>query len=81
LFDAMMFEMSEGGMSAATPNILLVGEHVELYPVVGLRVYAVVRRKNGAMYGFEFIGLTEEQGTKIREKCASLPLFTSMLDV
>ena len=76
-----MFEISEGGISAATPNILLVGERVELYPVVGYRVHAVVRRKNGAMYGFEFVGLTEEQSAKIRAKCESLPLFMSMLDV
>jgi hypothetical protein len=81
LMDAMTFEVSEGGISAATPNILLVGERVELYPVVGYRVHAVVRRKNGAMYGFEFVGLTEEQSAKIRAKCESLPLFTSMLDV
>ena len=81
LFDAMTFEMSEGGISAATPNILLVGERVELYPVVGHRVQAIVRRKNGAMYGFEFVGLTPEQKEKIRGKCESLPLFTSMLDV
>jgi hypothetical protein len=81
LFDAMTFEMSEGGMSAATANILLVGEQVQLYPVVGYRVQAVVRRKNGAMYGFEFMGLTEEQRAKIRAKCESLPLFSSMLDV
>ena len=81
LFDAMTFEISEGGMSAATPNILLVGERVEVFPVMGFRVRAIVRRKYGAMYGFEFVGLKEEQRAKIRAACEKLPLFTSMLDV
>lgn len=81
LFDAMTFEISEGGMSAATPNILLVGERVELFPVVGFRLKAIVRRKCGAMYGFEFVGLAEQEKAKIRAKCEGLPLFTSMIDV
>jgi len=81
IFDAMAFEISESGMSAATPNILLVGEHVELNPVMGFRLHAIVRRKNGAMYGLEFAGLTEEQREHIRKQCENLPLFSSMLDV
>jgi len=81
IFDAMTFEISEGGLSAATPNILLIGEHVELYPLLGHRLRAVVRRKHGAMYGFEFLKLTEEQKLSIRKKCENLPLFSSMLDV
>jgi len=31
----MSFEISVGGMSAATPNVLFIGERVELYPVMG----------------------------------------------
>jgi hypothetical protein len=81
IFDAMAFEISESGMSAATPNILLVGEHVELNPVMGFRLQAIVRRKSGAMYGFEFVGLTGQQLEHIRKQCESLPLFSSMLDV
>ena len=80
-FDAMTFEISEGGLSAATPNILLIGEQVELHPLLGYRLRAVVRRKHGAMYGFEFQGLSEEQKLSIRKKCETLPLFSSMLDV
>jgi len=80
-FDAMTFEISESGLSAATANILLVGEQVELNPVMGFRLHAMVRRKNGAMYGFEFVGLTEQQGESIRRQCETLPLFSSMLDV
>lgn len=41
----------------------------------------LVRRKHGAMYGFEFLGLTEEQREKIRAKCKSLPPFQSLIDV
>ena len=33
--DAMTFEISEGGMSAATPNILTIGEKVEVRTVAG----------------------------------------------
>ena len=81
IFDAMAFEISESGISAASPNILLVGEHVELNSVMGFRLRAIVRRKNGAMYGFEFDGLTDEQQEHIRKQCERLPLFSSMLDV
>jgi hypothetical protein len=80
-FDAMTFEISEGGLSAATPNILVVGETVQLNPVMGFRVKAIVRRKNGAMYGFEFINLVDKQRETIRKQCEKLPLFSSMIDV
>ncbi len=78
--DAMTFEMSEGGMSAATPNMLAIGEKVEVRTIAGQAVKAVVRRKHGAMYGFEFVGLSEELRGRIRQICEGLPLFTSMLD-
>ena len=79
--DAMTFELSEGGMSAATPNILTIGEKVEVKPLLGRTVMAIVRRKCGVMYGFEFVELSEETREKIREFCQRLPLFTTMLDV
>ena len=79
--DAMMFELSEGGMSAATPNILAIGETVEIDTVAGQTAKAIVRRKHGAMYGFEFVGLSEDFRERIRNICRGLPLFTSMLDV
>jgi hypothetical protein len=68
----MSFEISLGGMSAATPNVLFMGERVELYPVM---------RKNGAMYGFEFVDLDEQQKAKINKTCEGLPEFQSMVDV
>jgi hypothetical protein len=80
-FDAMTFEISEGGLSAATPNILFVGERVRLNPVMGFHLQAVVKRKNGAMYGFEFVGLSDAQRDKIRKDCERLPPFSSMLNV
>jgi len=78
---AMTFEISESGMSAATPNYLNIGEHVELFPILGVWVKAIVRRKVRAMYGFEFLGLTEAQQKGLRELCAGLPLFESMADI
>ena len=79
-FEAMTFEISEGGLSAATANVLRIGEHVELHPVLGYRLAAIIRNKTGAMYGFEFAGLTDEQRETIRAKCRSLPVFVSLND-
>jgi PilZ domain len=78
---AITFEISESGMSAATPNYLNIGENVEIFPILGVWVKAVVRRKVRAMYGFEFLGLTEAQNKGLRELCAGLPLFESMADI
>lgn len=75
------FEISESGMSAATPNYLNIGETVEIFPILGLWVKAIVRRKVRAMYGFEFVRLTEEQTNGLRKLCAGLPLFQSMADI
>jgi len=77
--DAMTFKLSEGGMSAATPNILVIGERVEVSTIAGQTINAVVRRKHGALYGFEFMGLSEETKERIRSICRGLPAFTSML--
>jgi hypothetical protein len=44
-------------------------------------VEGVVRRKHGAMYGFEFVGISEGTREKIREICRELPPFMSMLDL
>ncbi|HEY1470904.1 MAG TPA: PilZ domain-containing protein [Candidatus Acidoferrum sp.] len=80
-YPAMAFEMSESGMSAATTSDLHVGEKVDLSPVATYRVSAIVRRKTGSMYGFEFVELTEKQQKSICELCKDLPLFRSMLDI
>ena len=64
----MAFEMSESGMSAATTSDLRVGDKVDLSPVATYRVSAIVRRKTGSIYGFEFVELTENE-QKISAKC------------
>jgi hypothetical protein len=79
-YDAMTFEISEGGLSAATSQILPIGEAVLLYPVLGYRLAAIIKSKEGAMYGFEFVGLSDQQRETIRAKCQSLPLFVSLND-
>ena len=78
--DAMTFELSEGGMSAATPNMLSIGERVAIHTIAGQRIIAVVRRKHGAMYGFEFVALSEDEKERIRNICRGLPLFTTILE-
>jgi hypothetical protein len=80
-FTAMTFEISVGGLSVATTVALEVGETVNLSPVVGKRVEAIVRRKQGAMYGFEFVELTPKIVEQIQKLCETLPLFQSMIDV
>jgi PilZ domain len=78
---AMTYEISVGGLSAATTTPLAVGETVHLSPVVGKPVEAIVRRKQGAMYGFEFIGLPPKVFEQLQKLCEGLPLFQSMIDV
>jgi len=77
----MSFEIGAGGMSAATSGRLEVGEQVLLYPVIRARVKAIVRRKNGSMYGFEFLAPTAELQEKILALCQTLPLFQTMADI
>jgi hypothetical protein len=77
----MSFEIGAGGMSAATSGPLEVGEQVILYPVIRTRVKATVRRKNGSMYGFEFLAPTAELQEKILALCQTLPLFQTMADI
>ena len=60
-YPGMAFEMSESGMCAATTSDLRVGDKGDLSPVATYRVSAIVRRKTGSMYGFEFVELTEKQ--------------------
>jgi len=80
-FTAMTYEISLGGLSAATTADLQVGEKVNLSPVADKRVEAIVRRRKGAMYGFEFLGITPKIESKLEVLCASLPLFQSLSDV
>ena len=77
----MSFEIGAGGMSAGTSGLLEVEEQVILYPVIRARVKGTVRRKNGSMYGFEFLAPTAELQEKILALCPTLPLFQTMADI
>lgn len=77
----MSFEIGAGDMSAATSGPLEVGEQVILYPVIRARVKATVRRKNGSMYGFEFVAPPAEFQEKNLALCQTLPLFQTMADI
>ena len=68
-------EISESGMSALVGDVLVVGDTVELEPVAGGRVSALVRRQSGRIYGFEFLNLTPAQIQRIAEACKSLPKY------
>jgi hypothetical protein len=77
----MTYEISAGGLSAATTTALAVGESVHLSPVVGKRVEAINRRKQGAMYGFEFVGVSPKVIEALQKLGEGLPPFQSMIDV
>jgi c-di-GMP-binding flagellar brake protein YcgR len=80
-YSAMTYEISAGGLSAATTADLTVGERVKLSPVMEKRLEAIVRRKQGAMYGFEFVELAPQIEDQIRKLCERLPLFQGLVDV
>jgi hypothetical protein len=65
-------EISESGMSAITAESLEVADTVELEPIAGGRVLAVVRRNIGKVYGFEFLDLTAAQIKRINDRCKML---------
>jgi hypothetical protein len=50
-----------------------------LHPVAGKRVEAIVRRKQGTMYDFEFIVITPQIEAQLVKLCEGLPL--SLTDV
>ena len=79
-FTAMTYEIS-GWPFRRHHDPLEVGEAVNLSPVVGKRVEAIVRRKQGAICGFEFVGLGPKIVEQIQKLCEALPLFQSMIDV
>lgn len=70
-------EISTGGISAMFGASFEAGERVELEPVGGGAVAAVVRRTFGKLCGFEFLSLSREQAEKITQMCQMLPLFRS----
>jgi len=73
----MSLEISERGLSALIGDALIVGDTVELEPVAGGRVSALVRRHHGKIYGFEFLNLAPEQIQRIVEICNPLLKYQS----
>jgi len=74
------FEISQGGMSGVFVNANLpVGAQVELVPVLGSAMNAVVRRRYKNIYGFQFLELV--QAETLIAKSKDLPEFRSMLDI
>lgn len=65
-------EISESGMSAVVQGLLKVGDSVELEPVAGGKLGALVRHKLGGLYGFEFVTPSEQQVRRIADHCNNL---------
>jgi hypothetical protein len=66
--------------TAATTADLAVGEIVKLSAVMNKYVQAVVRRRRGAMYGFEYSEVPPNIREAILKLCEGLPLFQSLID-
>jgi hypothetical protein len=79
--DGTTFEISESGLSAAITGKLTVGEEVQLSFIAGERIMAIVRREQGTLHGFEFIGLTPRIQEKLQKLCEGLPQFQTLLDI
>lgn len=74
------FEISQGGMSALFVDAnLQVGAQVELVPVLGYAMKALVRHRHKNIYGFQFLELVPLY--QLMKKCKDLPEFRSMLDI
>jgi len=71
----MSLEISGSGISVLLGVSLKIGETVELEPIAGSKASALVRRKTGKVYGFEFINLSSEQISQIANSCKKRPLF------
>ncbi len=79
--EGTMFEISESGLSAAITGTLAIGEEVQLSFIAGERIMAIVRREQGTLRGFEFIGLTPGIQERLRKLCEGLPDFQTLLDI
>jgi len=65
-------EISISGLSASTKLFLSVGDKVELSPIGGASVTAIVRRIAGSVYGFEFIDPPDKVVQNIHALCRGL---------
>lgn len=74
---AMTLEISESGLSACTNAALNVGDEVAIEPIGQGKASAIVRRKLGHVYDFEFLRLQDEQLQEIQRLCRNLPLYNA----
>jgi PilZ domain-containing protein len=72
---AMILEISEHGLSAVLASPVDVGGTVQLDPAATGTITAQVRYQVGKVYGFEFLQLTEDQTTRLRNVCRRLPRY------
>jgi hypothetical protein len=74
-YPATTNEISISGLSATSNAILQPGEEVLLSPVAGGNLCAIVRRKLGTVYGFEFASLPPQIEAEIHKLCRGLVPF------
>ena len=70
-------DISEGGMGALVQTTLQIGETVKIdlpLPMTALSAVGVVRHTSKSRSGFEFVGLTPDERSRIA--AASSPLFS-----
>jgi hypothetical protein len=72
---AITLEISASGVSAITERSLRLNDTVELEPIAGSKVLAVVRRNVGRIYGFESLALSSEQAHTVVERSKLLPRY------
>ena len=68
-------EISISGLSAALDGVLRIEEEVQLTPVAGEALSAIVRRKVGSTYGFEFSNPPDSVVEAIHILCRGLVPF------
>jgi hypothetical protein len=71
-YPATTNEISTSGLSATSTATLQPGEEVHLSPIAGAQVSAVVRRKIGTVYGFEFASVPTHIEAEIHKLCRGL---------
>ena len=75
IIPAMTLEVSEGGLSAVLVSELQIGDTVKVYPVAGETLTARVCHRVGKVYGFEFLDVSDQQVSRLRETCSRLPRY------
>jgi hypothetical protein len=76
-YPATTNEISMSGLSASSMALFQPGDEVHLSLVAGHEIVAVVLRKIGTVYGFEFALLPTEVAAEIHNLCRGLVPFGS----